>query len=331
MAASPSASTGARTLGEPVPGVAWDKDIPMPTCDLSAKKMAYVVVLRSNPVIQIMAQGAVDGAKAVGFGDAQWLAPEGFDEPAAVAMVDQAISQGIDGFVMFATSDAYFPVIKRAADKGIPVVQTHSPFAQGQAPGMLSVVAPDPAAFGATSAEAIAAELQRKGITSGSVAITQTALQLNENQGAAGFSKRLHELMPGLTILDPVAVGGDFNGEIAKETAIVQAHPDIVAAYGLYGNSPITYAQTMADTGKQFVVIGMDYAKANLDNVRDGKVYGIVAQPLYQEHYEASVILGDYICGQKDQLKYLYSAPAPVVLKDGLQPYYDMLGKVNIK
>lgn len=328
---SPSASVTARTLGEPVPGIAWDEDIPLPSCDLSGKKMVYISVLRENPVLQIMAQGAIDGAKAVGFGDAQWLAPIGFDEPATAALGDQAVAQGADGIVVFATSDAFYPMIKRAADAGIPVVETHSPIDEGNAPGVLSVVAPDPLAYGANAAESIAGELQKQGTTTGSVAVTQTALILNENQAAEGFTKKMNELLPSIKVLEPVAVGGDFNGAIAKETAIVQGNPDIVAAFGTYGNSPVTYAQTQADSGKQFVVIGMDYAKANLDNVRDGKVFGIAAQPLYQEHFEGSVLLGDYICGQSDVLDYRYSPPAPIVTKDGLQPYYDLLNKVNIK
>lgn len=319
------------TLGTPIAGVAWDEDIPVPSCDLSDKNVVYVSVLRENPVLRIMAQGAIDGFKAIGFADQQWLAPQGFDEPATVALADQAITQGIDGMVVFPTSEAFYPMIKRAQDAGIPVIGTHSPVEEGDAPGILHVIAPDPQAFGATAAEAVAAELQANGITEGSVAMTQTALILNENQATEAFRNKLNELMPALNVLDPVAVGGDTAGAIAAETAIVQGNPDLVAAFGTYGNAPITWANTKADTGKDdLVVVGMDYAEDNLKNVQDGKIFGVVAQPLYQEHYEAAVLLGTVLCGEADGLPYRYSPPAPVVTKDGLQPYFEMIESVNI-
>jgi len=292
--------------------------------------MVYISVLRDNPVLRIMAQGAIDGAKAIGFGDAKWLAPSGFDEPATAALGDQAIAQGIDGIVVFATSAAFYPMIKRAADAGIPVVQGHSPIDQGQAPGVLSVVATDPGVYGAASADAIAGELGKLGKTTGSIAVTEDALIPNENQAAAAFKSKMNQLMPNIKVLNPVAVGDDSVKVIAAETAIVQAHPDIVGVFATYGNAPVTWAQTQSDAGKKLIVIGMDYAKANLDNVKSGQIYGIVAQPLYQEHYEAAVLLGDYLCKQQG-LQYRYSPPAPIVTSDALNPYYTLLSAVNIK
>lgn len=331
VSAAPGGLVPGGTLGTPIPGVAWDEGIPVPSCDLSGKKVVYVSVLRENPVLRIMAQGAMDGFKALGFGDSQWLAPQGFDEPATVALADQAITQGIDGIVVFATSEAFYPMIARAEAAGIPVIETHSPLEEGDAPGVLHVVAPDPRAYGATAAEAIAAELKAKGVTEGSVALTQTALILNENQATEAFKAKMNELMPALNVLDPVAVGGDTAGVIAAETAIVQGNPDLVAAFGTYGNAPITWANTKADTGKNdLVVVGMDYAADNLKNVQDGKIFGIVAQPLYQEHYEGAVLLGNVLCGEADGLPFRYSPPAPVVTKDGLEPYFNMIGSVNI-
>ena len=35
------------------------------------------------------------------------------------------------------------------------------------------------------------------------------------------------------------------------------------------------------------MIISMDYTRPNLDLVKEGKVYGLVAQPLYEEFYQA--------------------------------------------
>ncbi|MGN9847036.1 sugar ABC transporter substrate-binding protein [Nonomuraea sp. H19] len=327
--AAPTVTGAQKPLGNPVAGIGWDSDMPTPSCDLSEKKVVYISVLRENPVLRIMAQGAVDGFDAFRM-QGQWLAPQGFDEPGAVQLGDQAIAQGVDGIVVFATSDAFYPMIKRAKAAGIPVVQTHSPIEEGRAPGVLNVVAPDPAAYGAAAAQSIATALKAKGVTSGSVAVTQTALILNENQAAEAFTARMKELAPALKVLKPVAVGGDQEKAIAAETGIVQGNPDLVAAFGTYGNAPVTWATTQKDTGKKLSVIGMDYAKANLDNVKNGQILGVAAQPLYQEHYEGAVLLGNRLCGQTQGMKYRYSPPAPIITKDGLDPYYNLLGAVKI-
>jgi len=62
-------------------------------CSVSDKKMVYLSVLRENPVLRIMAQGAIDGAKEAGFGETEWLAPQGFDEAATTELGNQAIAQ----------------------------------------------------------------------------------------------------------------------------------------------------------------------------------------------------------------------------------------------
>jgi ribose transport system substrate-binding protein len=289
--------------------------------------MAYVSVLRENPVLQIMAQGALDGAKTAGFKSEEWLAPQGFDEPGAINLANQAIAQGISGIVIFATSPAFYPMIAKAKAAGIPVIQVHSPIAEGAAAGIDANFYPDPVAYGKAAAEAIGNELKTAG-KKGSVALAQTSFIPNENAAAKSFTATMKAEFPEQTVLKSIAEGSDETKAIATETSTVQAHSDLVAAFDTSGNGPVVWATTQRDTSKKLVIIGMDYAKANLDLVKNGEVFGIVAQPLYQEHYLASLELAKALC--KDTVVYEHALPAPVVTKSGLQTYYDLLAKVNI-
>jgi len=298
------------------------------SCDVGDKSMVYVSVLRENPVLQAMAQGAIDGANAAGFGSAEWVAAQGFDEPGSANLGNQAIAEGVDGIVVFATSPAFYPMIAKAAEAGIPVIQAHSQIPEGDAEGVLANFYPDPVAYGEAAARALGDKLAEDGVV-GSIAITQSALIPNENAASTAFANVIETEYPDLTTLEPQAVGGDPTKAIAQQTSIAQANSDLVGAFDTSGNGPLTWSTTQRDTGTAIVIISMDYTKANLDLVADGEVYAIVAQPLYEEHYLSSMALAEALCG--DPLEYDNPLEAPIVRADGLQQYYDLLAKVNIK
>ncbi len=49
------------------------------------------------------------------------------------------------------------------------------------------------------------------------------------------------------------------------------------------------------------VIIGMDYIRQNLDLVKSGAAYGIVAQPLYEESAKVAELLGALAKGETVQ------------------------------
>lgn len=295
------------------------------TCSVKDKTMVYVSVLRENPILRIMAQGAIDGAKASGFKSTKWLAAQGFDEAGSAALGDQAIAQGVDGIVVFATSPAFYPMIARAKAAGIPVVQAHSVIPKGKAPGVYAVVAPDPVQFGAQAALALGKKIGGKG----KVAITQSAFIPNENAASASFTKTMKASFPNVEVLKPVAEGGDPSKAIQTESSIIQANPGLVGVFGTNGNVPVTWPVAARDNNATLTIIGMDYARANLDAVKKGDTYAIIAQPLYEEHYRASQLLKRVLC--KQPLKYHNTMPAPIVTQSGLARYYTLLAKVKIR
>ena len=321
LSACGSSNDGGATASSGTPAKATNSA----DCSAAGKKIVYVSVLRENPILRTMAQGFVDGAKKDGFEDPQWLAPQGFDEAGAAQLGQQAIAQGTAGIVVFASSPAFYPMIRRAQAAHIPVVQTHSIIPEGKAPGVDAVLAPDPKQYGAAAAEAIGAKLGGKG----TVAITQTAFQPNENDAATAFTDTMKAKYPTIKVLKPQLEGSDVAKAIGIESAIIQAHPDLSAAFSTNGNGPVTWSGAQRDTKHKLVIIGMDYAKANLDLVKSGEVYGIVAQPIYQEHAKAADVMKQIICGQK--VPYMQTMPAPVVTKAGLDEYYNFLDRVKIR
>ena len=68
-----------------------------------------------------------------------------------------------------------------------------------------------------------------------------------------------------------------------RPSASCRAIPDVTGAFSTTGNGIQTWSGAARKAGRDVVIIGMDYIRQNLDIVKSGGAYGIVAQPLYEE------------------------------------------------
>jgi ABC-type sugar transport system substrate-binding protein len=80
------------------------------------------------------------------------------------------------------------------------------------------------------------------------------------------------EQFPDITVLPVEMEGFDPSAAQAKAVAILQANPEVTAAFGTTGNSIQTWAGAAEAAGRDdLVIIGMDYIRQNLDLVRDAR------------------------------------------------------------
>jgi ribose transport system substrate-binding protein len=183
--------------------------------------------------------------------------------------------------------------------------------------GLTAVVGADVPAYGKAVADAMGDKLAGKG----TVAVTQGSFNQTENLAATSFGDEMKAKYPGIKVLPAQEEGFDQAGAIAKAEAIIQGNPDITGAFSTTGAGPTTWSTAAADTNKKdLVIISMDYTRPNLDLVKAGKVYGLVAQPLYDEFYQAVALVGQAIDGKTVQYKNLL--PAPVIFLADLDKYY---------
>ncbi|MFN8442956.1 MAG: sugar ABC transporter substrate-binding protein [Caldilineaceae bacterium] len=252
---------------------------------------------------------------------------------ALVAMVDQTIARpDVKGIAMwFGGNPAVVPLVRKAAEKNIPIAFPHFPVDQSfyeNAPNVVQIAAdttkyPDPVA------KAMCEELQKEGITSGSVAVTQNGHNATEDMVAKVFTEGMKNYCPNLKVLDVQLEGPEPTQAIAVATSIIQANPDIVAGFSTTGGGPTTWAGAQKETGKKLLAVGMDYTRVNLDLVKNGEVWGIVAQPLYTECKGAAELLAKMANGEK--VPYWTVLDAPLVTKDKLDEYYAILDKMEAK
>jgi len=292
------------------------------TCSIAGKRIAFLSMGREHPVIQIWAAGARDRSNELG-ADHTELLSQGFNPQDAIALGEQAIEQGQDGMVIVAFDPQWYPLIEKAADADIPVVVTHFPIPEGEVRGIISNIATDVAEYGRSAAIAIGEEIGGQG----TVAVTEGSFNNTEDLAASSFTEEMAKSYPDVKVLEPEVEGFDPPAAIAKASSILLANPDVVAAFSTTGAGATTWARAAEDSKRDVVIISMDYTRPNLELVKSGEVYGLVAQPLYEENSLAVDTLEDYICGES--VVYTQQPPAPIITIDNVQEYFDLLDSIG--
>ena len=278
--------------------------------------IALVQFLKGHPVHRLMQLGFQDGCKSRGY-DCEMLLTDSTNGVDMIPLAEQALAEPVDGIVFYGYDNSFFPTIKKFKDAGIPIVTPHFTSFKQDESGLTAVVGADVVQYAKAAADAMGAKLANKG----TVAITVGGFNETENLVAKSFKDEMNAKYPAIKMLDPQEEGFDQAQAIAKAVAIIQGNPDIAGAFSTTGNGPTTWATAAADTSnKTLVIISMDYTRPNLDLVKAGKVYGLVAQPLYDEFYNSVVLLGKVLDGQTVEYKNLL--PAPILLLADLDKYY---------
>lgn len=280
--------------------------------------------LKGHPVHQLTQAAFLTSCKEQGM-DCQVVGPDEADTQKLIAAAEQVLAKGDAAGISFWTgSPAYLDVIKKMDAAGIPVVAPHFKVPEGTWPANTVIVGTDPAVYAAEAAKAICKMLPDK---KGTVAVTEGSFNTTENLVAESFTKTMAEVCPDLKVLAAEEEGFDPPKAIAKAVAIVQANPDIVAALSTTGGGPTTWAGAQQETGVQLVAIGMDYTRVNLDLVKNGQMYAVVGQPLWDESYEAAKLLKTMAAGEK--VPYWTEMPAPIITAAEVPQYIEMLDKAE--
>jgi ribose transport system substrate-binding protein len=321
-AAAPAAATPAAAAAAPTQN---------PALGVPGKVLYNVGFLKGHPVIRLMTLGFVVGCEELGY-KYKLLLSDGSDYAQMSASMEQAIAEKADGIVTFASDPSLKPVIDRAGKASIPLVSAHFPAAEGDYPGLTAWVAADTVKYAQDVAAAMGAELQKRGIKSGTIAVTQGNFNTVENLVAKTFTADMNKNFPEFKVLAAQEEGFDPPVAIAKASAIISANPDIVGAMSTTGAGPTTWARGAEETGKkdgEIVIISMDYTRPNLDLVKAGKVFGLVGQPLFQEFHDAVYILDKVFKGEK--FDYANPMVAPIITQATMDTYYKLNDDVEAK
>lgn len=284
--------------------------------------LLWVQAMKDHPVHRLMQAGFLDKCKELGYicevvGDPS---ATNWDIPATIPLAEAALARTkYDAIGVYGPDPAVYSYITKLAKEGFPVVTWHVLPPEGTVEGLKAATGEDIVNAGTNAAIAIGDKLGGKG----TVAVTQGASNDTENVMSDAFRKTIAEKYPDIKVLDTQMEGFEPSAAEAKAVAILQGNPDVNAAFGTTGNSIQTWSGAARKAGREIVIIGMDYIRQNLDLVKSGAAYGIVAQPLYEESAKVAELLGDLAQGK--EVTYLNPLPAGVITAADLDPYYKML------
>lgn len=285
--------------------------------------IAFTMALKSHPVVQIMIAGFLNRAEELGY-EPKLYAPDDWDIPKSYELMEAGMAQHkIKGMCIYIFDDSVDQYIKKLSDQGIYVVTGHTKVEEGTKPGLSAWAACDAEAYGREAALAIGEKIGGKG----TVAVTEGSFNPTEDAAANAFIAQMKESYPDVKVLDTIEEGFDTPTAIDRATAIMQANPDIAGAFSTTGAGPSTWAGAQENTGKSICVIAMDYSRVNLDLVKEGKIYAVVAQPLYQEFAQCAEMLDTLLRG--GTVEYNNLLEAPLVTTENIDEYYAVLEKVE--
>lgn len=283
-----------------------------------------------HPVHQYTQQGFLAGCESLGL-DCELATTDENTLDALVALADQVVSRpDAKGVAMwFGGLPVAKPIIEKAKANGIVVALPHFPVEQGFYADNAVQIAADTSKYPDPVAKAMCEELKKQGVSTGSIAVTENNHNATEDMVAKVFAEGIKKYCPEFTVLPVELEGPEPTQAIAVATSVIQANPDIVAALSTTGGGPTTWAGAQKETGKKIVAVGMDATRVNLDLVKNGEVWGLVAQPLYDETFGSAELLYKMANGEK--VPYWTVLEAPLVTKDNTQPYYDLLAQLEPK
>ena len=297
-------------------------------------QVAICIAPINHPVHRIVQMGFVQRAEELGMdGIVSGLDDGSMQEN--MAKYESAVTNGAQGILLWTGDDTYYNMMKSLKEVGVYIVVPHFAHNYNDTKGFIDKnITALAAEYGEEAAKFVLDALAEKGVTNGSIGITQAGANVTENAASDAFRSYILNSGTGFTVIDTVFEGGEVTEATAKITAIIASNPDIVAGFGTTGGSCQSWAAAMENTGRtDIVMLGVDYTELNLNLIAEGRVSGIIAQPLISEAGKSAEALyallsGETFNGSAETWQEVLEAP--IVTADGegengLDPYYDII------
>lgn len=286
-------------------------------------KLYWIQPLKGHPVHQ-MTQIAFRDACRDNHYDFEIIGTDGWDVAGTIALAEQALARNdAAGLIIWTGSPAWIPFLAKAGRAGVPIILPHFPPEGDPVAGVSGVISCDPVAYAQEAARTIGQAIAGKGC----VAVTQGSFNTVENLVSDAFARSMKSIYPRVAVLPPEEESFDVPSAVAKAASLLEAHPEINAAFSTTGGGAMTWAGAQKQVGKKIVAIAMDYTRPNLDLVKSGQIYAVIAQPLWEESYGAVELIHTLLAGGK--IPYWTKLPAPILTRDKLGPYYERLDRFD--
>jgi len=245
----------------------------------SKAQRTFVMVPKGvHPYYEPCYEGFKDAAAKYGM-KADYKAASVFEVPQQVQIIENLIARKVDGIALSALDDqGLVAVVQEAAKAGIKVITFDAPAPSSAA---LCYIGTMNEAAGCAGAE----QMLKLMAGQGEVAVLQGGLGApNLNDRFKGFEKTLQEKAPHIKLVAREDTQGRMDLTVNKTEALLQAHPDLKAIFGVSAEGAPGAASVLKERGKagQIILAGFDDLPDTLAAVRNGIVSFCIAQRTYK-------------------------------------------------
>jgi len=244
-----------------------------------SKEKVFVMIPKGvHPYYEPCYEGFKDAGAKYGV-KTEYLAAKAFEVPQEVEIIENVIARHVDGIAISALDDqGLVPAIEEATKAGIKVITFDAPAPSSKA---LTYIGTMNEAAGYSGAE----ELIKIMNGEGEVAVLQGGLGApNLNDRFKGFERCLREKAPNIRIVAREDEQGKIDITVNKTEALIQAHPNLKAIFGVSAEVCPGAAAALKQQGKEGKVIlaGFDDLPDTLAGIRGDVVNFCIAQRTYK-------------------------------------------------
>jgi ABC-type sugar transport system substrate-binding protein len=248
---------------------------------------------------------------------AEFIGPEKSDATLQVGVIESVIARKPAAIAISPNDPATVnDLIAKATAEGIKVITWDADAPDSE---RILYIGTDNYNAGGTAAETLSEVLGGQG----KVAILNGALTaLNAQQRTNGFKDWMAKNAPGIEIVDDQPTNDDANTSASVAEAILQAHPDLAAFYGVTGNGvPGAYVAVKgANKCGEVHIVGFDVVPQGIEAMRAGCVDALISQRPFGMTAQALNVMIDLVNGKTYDTTNIDTG-VEVVFPDGLETF----------
>ncbi|MEE9517797.1 MAG: substrate-binding domain-containing protein, partial [Candidatus Adiutricales bacterium] len=233
-----------------------------------------------------------------------------------------ALIAGADGIItMPIAPTAMRPAFKKAAEKGVPVVFVGSVDAESES---IAFIGTDEANLGRMGADGIKAHFAELGNPPLNAYIQQSTMDASfANKARDGYLAAMKDYKGGFKMVLNEPNTSDMVIAMQKMEAAFGAHPEINLVIGVAGEVGPAAAKVVNEMGlrDKITIIAIDDVAETMDWLKEGTIYGVMAQNFYKMGHYGVELLVDLLRDGTKPGKYLNDSGSIFVTRDNINSY----------
>jgi len=283
--------------------------------------IVWVNPLVGHPIYRIQDEAFKEAARDYGFkpvivGPSTIADPEGM-----VREIENAIVQKVDGIITVPFNwSAFEDVYKRARKTGVSIINTGVDTPEQWRLGFIGT---DNQAFGRQAAQLLAKKTGGKA----NICIMMSQLDvLNQIESRQAFEEAIRPY-PNMKVVIVEADKADMAVAVQKFEEVFRAYPQINTVLMLEATGGAAAARVAREMGilPRVTILAVDDIQETIDCVRDGSIWGTLAQNFLRMGYESAGMIMDHLEGRPVASK--TDSGLILVTRENVDAYHEMMKK----